>query len=244
VRINRQVWERSSHNYQLRHGARLRTNPAAWGSWRVPEAELRILGDVTGKDVLELGCGAAHWSIHLAGTGARAVGLDITYHQLEHAKSVSHTIPLVQGNAESLPFPDESFDIVFSDFGAMTFADPVRTVPEAARVLRDGGLLAFSTDSPLLYLCWPDGQEHVADRLSLDYFDLRRFGDELVEFTLPYGDWIRLFRRCGLTVEDLVEPRPAPGASSSFRSSVEFEWARRWPSEVIWKARRETPLSK
>ena len=77
----------------------------------------------------------------------------------------------------------------------MTFADPDRTVPEAARVLRRGGLLAFCTDNPLLYLCWPDGQKHVADRLQLDYFTLRRFGENLVELSLPYGAWIRLLRK-------------------------------------------------
>ena len=54
--------------------------------WQIPEAELQVLGDVSGKDVLELGCGAAQWSISLAGLGARPVGLDLTPRQLEHAR--------------------------------------------------------------------------------------------------------------------------------------------------------------
>ena len=119
----------------------------------------------------------------------------------------------------------------------MTFADPDRRVPKAARVLRRGGLLAFCTDNPLLYLCWPDGQGHVADRLQLDYFTLRRFGENLVGSSLPYGAWIRLLRRHGFIVEDLIEPRPPTGATSSYRSESELVWGAPMAGRIIWKAR-------
>ena len=58
----------------------------AWGVWQIPEAELHVLGDVDGRDILELGCGAAQWSIALAQAGARPVGLDLSDRQLEHAR--------------------------------------------------------------------------------------------------------------------------------------------------------------
>ena len=111
-----------------------------------------------------------------------------------------------------MPLPDASFDIVFCDHGAMTFADPYRTVPEAARLLRPGGLFAFSHGSAIADLVWPVGEEHMGDRLLVDYFDLRTIEDDgEVTFKLPYGDWIRLFRSNGFIVEDLIEPRPAGG---------------------------------
>ena len=242
ILTNRKVWERFCDAYRYRHEATLNENPAAWGSWRIPEAELHVFGDVAGKDMLELGCGGAHWSVYLASQGAHPVGLDITTGQLQHGRhrivASGCEVPIVQANAELIPLADASFDVVFSDFGAMTFADPERTVPEAARVLRSGGLLAFCTDSPILYIAWPDGQKHVSDTLQLEYFDLRRYGEQLVEFPLPYGEWIRLFRRHGLTIEDLIEPRPPADAVSSFRSELELAWARRWPSEVIWRVRK------
>jgi cyclopropane fatty-acyl-phospholipid synthase-like methyltransferase len=55
--------------------------------WQLPESELGVLGEVAGKDVLELGCGAAQWSILLARNGARPVGIDYSERQLEHARS-------------------------------------------------------------------------------------------------------------------------------------------------------------
>jgi SAM-dependent methyltransferase len=200
---------------------------------------------VAGKDVLEFGCGAAQWSILLARQGARPVGLDNSERQLEHARrlmaAAGARFPLVHASAEDVPLPDASFDIVFCDFGAMTFTDPYRSVPEAARLLRPGGLFAFSHVSPLMDLCWAVSEDHVGRELVNDYFTLRRFEgpDGSVTFQLPYGAWIRLFRTQRLLVEDLIELQAAEGATSTYRSQEEYEWARRWPSDVIWKLRKE-----
>jgi SAM-dependent methyltransferase len=139
-----------------------------------------------------------------------------------------------------VPLPDESFDVVFCDHGAFTFADPYRIVPEAARLLRARGLLAFSHTSAVALICQNPDEDYVVEpRLHLDYFGMHKFDDgEMVEYQLPYGEWIRLFRANGFVVEDLIEPRPEPGASSTYWSESERDWARRWPSESIWKARK------
>jgi SAM-dependent methyltransferase len=138
-----------------------------------------------------------------------------------------------------VPLPDASFDIVFCDHGAMSFADPYLTVPEAARLLRPGGLFAFNHLSPIQTICWPLDADRVGDRLALDYFGMHVIDDgEDVSFQLPYGEWIRLFRANGLTVEDLIEPRPAEDATSTYRDETDRAWARRWPAESIWRLRR------
>src|SRR5215469_13894586 len=85
-RRNRERWDRQSDSYQAEHGKEISARPDAWGAWRVPEADLRILPDVAGKDVLELGCGGGQWSMWLAGRGARVVGLDLAGRQLAHAR--------------------------------------------------------------------------------------------------------------------------------------------------------------
>jgi SAM-dependent methyltransferase len=210
--------------------------------WQIPEADLRVLGDVAGKDVLELGCGAAQWSISLAGLGARPVGLDLSSKQLEHAREgmaeAGVQFPLVEASAEDVPLEDESFDIVFCDHGAFNFADPARLMPECARLLRTGGLLAFSMVTPVFDIFWDNDRETVGDAALNNYFETRGFeDDEGVDFQLPYGEWIRLFRANGLIVDDLIELRPGPDAESSY-DLVKLEWARRLPAEHIWKARR------
>jgi SAM-dependent methyltransferase len=240
---NRGYWDRTSDEYQARNADFIGRPEPRWGMWRLPESELGILGDVTGKDVLELGCGAAQWATLLARQGARMVGLDNSERQLEHARELMTAagvdFPLVHSGAEQVPLPDASFDVVFCDHGAMTFADPYLTVPEVSRLLRPGGLFAFSHVTPLEWVCWDNETDTIGTRLVMDYFALHRFADdEPVEFNLPYGEWIRLFRANGLWVEALIEIRPPEGAESTYRSAEETEWARSWPMEEIWKCRK------
>ncbi len=241
---NRASWNAESDDYQARHGSQLAGfGGLAWGVAQIPEAEIHVLGDVAGLDILEFGCGAAAWSIGLARLGARPVGLDLSERQLEHARrgmaAAGVEFPLLHASAEAVPLPDESFDIVFCDHGAMTFADPYRSVPEAARLLRPGGLFAFNHGSTLSDICWPVGADRPGDRLVLDYFDLRTIvEDGETTFQLPYGAWIRLFRANGLVVEDLIEPRPPEGATSSYRDAEAIAWSRRWPAESIWRLRK------
>jgi SAM-dependent methyltransferase len=243
---NRAAWDGISDEYQERNAAFIgRKDEPRWGMWQLPDSELGILGDVAGKDVLELGCGAAQWSILLAQLGARVVGLDNSGRQLEHARELTAEagvdFPLVHASADDVPLPDASFDVVFCDHGAMTFADPYRTVPEASRLLRPGGLFAFSHSTPLALVCLDEEFETMAPRLVRPYFGMHRFddlADEPVEFNLPYGEWIRLFRENGLRIEALVEVRPPEGAESTYRTPEETEWARSWPMEEIWRCRK------
>ncbi len=240
---NQSYWDRTSDDYQSVHGEQLNKKELAWGVWAIPESHLNVLGDPTGKDILEFGCGGAQWSIFLAKRGARPVGLDISARQLEHARRLMGeagvSFPLVAGSGESVPLPDASFDVVFCDHGAMSFADPKRTVAEASRLLRPGGLFAFNIASPLLEVCWNDADDRLETSLQRDYFEMRGGEDEnTVVFQLPYGEWIRLFRRHGFTLEDLIELRPPPDATTSYTKYVTREWARRWPAENIWKLRK------
>jgi SAM-dependent methyltransferase len=240
---NRSFWNRSSDAYQRTHGEQLR-NPKAWGVWEIPEAALGILGDVRGKRVLELGCGGAQWSAFLARDGGRLVGLDISESQLRHAREflneMQAQVPLVHADAERLPFADASFDIVFCDHGAVSFTDPHHTVPEAARVLAPGGRLAFNMSSPIHGLCWDAAADRIVDRLQRPYFGTHRLEDENeVDFNLPYGDWIRLFRSCRLAVENLVELRPPQSAETTYEGYAPLEWARQWPAENVWVLRKE-----
>ncbi|HET7814546.1 MAG TPA: class I SAM-dependent methyltransferase [Candidatus Baltobacteraceae bacterium] len=243
VARNRAYWNAWSDDYQQLHGAQLEEHRLAWGTFSIPEDELRVLGDVRGKDVLEYGCGAAQWSIGLTLRGARCTGLDLSERQLEHARenmrAAGVDFPLICASAEDVPLPDGSFDIVFCDHGAMTFADPHKTVPQVSRLLRSGGIFAFSAGTPLHFICWDQSSDRFTGQLAQPYFGHHASDDgESVVFSLPYGEWIRLFRRNGLVVEDLIELRPPDGAETTYTNFVDPAWARQWPAEQIWKLRK------
>ena len=238
TRTNRSFWNAGADAYQEKHGERLARTAKAWGIWRIPEDRVRALGDVRGKRVLELGCGAAQWSRALAADGATCVGVDVSSIQLRHARD-ARNVALVEGSAEELPLADGAFDLVFCDHGALSFADPRRAVPQAARVLTNGGRLAFSIHSPLLWMCWNPKTERIDRRLHFEYFEMRSDDDETsVRFQLPYGEWVDLFHANGLEVERLVHLRPEEGATTTYDDHAPLSWARRWPAEDLWVVRK------
>lgn len=241
---NRRAWDKESAAYQSQHGRFLTEHALAWGIWRVPEATLRLLGDVDGQLILEYGCGGAQFSAALAALGARTVGLDLSIEQLRHAQR--HTaeqrrdVALVNASAHLTPFRDESFDVVFCDYGAMTFTDPYLTVPEVARILKPGGAFVFSATTPLYMMCLDLATENVTESLQRPYFGMRVIEDDsdFRDYQVPYGEWVTLFRRNRLSIEELIEPRPDEGVTTTYEGRPP-EWARRWPAEMIWKLRKE-----
>ena len=74
VAINREGWTRANADYTDRQaeGAWAQTE-ITWGQWSQPESEIRMLPDVTGLDVIELGCGTAYFGAWLKRAGARRV---------------------------------------------------------------------------------------------------------------------------------------------------------------------------
>jgi SAM-dependent methyltransferase len=242
VARNRAAWDRYSEAYQRTHASQLPTDSPTWGVWGLPEDELRLLGEVAGLDVLELGCGGAQWSIALSRRGARVTGLDASPAQLGHARSLVEAagvpVRLVEASGDATGLPDAAFDLVFADHGAPSFTDPHRLVPEVARLLRPGGRFVFNAATPWLHACVL-ADELPGQRLQRDYFGLGRIEvEEVVEWALPYGAWIRLFRRCGLEVLDLAELRPPEGARTTYLEYATPAWARRWPAEQVWTVRR------
>jgi len=220
-----------------------------WGVWGVPEREVGALDgiELEGADVVELGCGTAYWSAWFARRGASPVGIDVTEAQLDTARRLQREhgleFPLIKASAELVPLADEAFDLAFSEYGASIWCDPYQWIPEAARLLRPGGQLVFLGNGTIFMLCVPDEDDVPAGvTLLREYFGMHRFewpGDDppSVEFHLGYGDWIRLLRRSGLEVENLIEVRPPAGATTRFPYAT-LEWARRWPAEEIWVARK------
>jgi ubiquinone/menaquinone biosynthesis C-methylase UbiE len=242
------AWTQANAEYTDRQArAQWAREEITWGMFSVAEADVGVLGDVAGLDVVELGCGTAYFSAWLARRGARPVGVDPTRAQLETAvrcqEEFGLDFPLIEAPGEAVPLPDASFDLVISEYGASLWAEPTRWIPEAARLLRPGGRLIFLTNSVLVVLCSPSDDSMVTEHLVRSQFDLYRLewpDDDSVEFHPTHGEWIRLLRANGFVIEKLVEP-PAPAGATTheYYGWVSADWARKWPAEEIWAARKQ-----
>jgi SAM-dependent methyltransferase len=238
---NRELWTKANADYTDRKALSSWEREPSWGIWKIPDAELGVLGDVAGLDVVELGCGTAYVSAWLARGGARPIGVDVTPAQLETARRCMREtgleFPLVEADAGATGLPDSSADLVVSEYGASIWVDPYRWVPEAARLLRPSGRLVFMCSSTLAILCSPDEDDKVVETLQRPQKGMDRFEWDGVEFHLSHGERIDLLRANGFELERLIELYAPEGASDhEYYDFVSVEWAKRWPAEEIWIA--------
>jgi SAM-dependent methyltransferase len=108
---------------------------------------VRYAGVRAGEAVLDVACGTGNVALPAARAGARVTGLDLTPELLARARALAAAdgldVAFVEGDAEALPFPDASFDVVLSTFGVMFAPDAVQAGRELVRVLRPGGRMVL-----------------------------------------------------------------------------------------------------
>ena len=243
---NREQWTKSNADYTDRRAPEAwAQEEVTWGMCRAREEDVRLLPELVGKDVVELGCGTAYFGAWLKKRGAaRVVGVDVTPAQLDTARRMNEQfelgLELVEANAEETGLPDASFDLAVSEYGASIWCDPYKWIPEAARLLRQGGELVFLRNSTLAMLC-ATADEETTERLQRPQNGLHRIDwpdDSTTEFHLGHGDWIRLLRANGFELLDLVELFATENTPDHTYYSFSREWAERWPWEEIWRARK------
>ena len=216
-RAMRGWWDEQADDYYAEHGRFLGDADFVWGPENLREDAAGLLGDVGGRDVLEIGCGAAQCSRWLVQRGARPVAMDLSAGQLRQGQVLSARTgiapPLVQADAQRLPFADASFDLACSAYGAVPFvADSAAVMREVARVLRPGGRWVFSTTHPFRW-CFLDDPGPGGLVVEASYFDRRAYVEEdatgaaaYVEHHRTFGDRVREIVAAGLVLDDVVEP--------------------------------------
>jgi ubiquinone/menaquinone biosynthesis C-methylase UbiE len=213
VAQNRASWTKANAEYTDRAAREAWAREViGWGQWHQPEREIGMLPDFVGKDVIELGCGTAYFGAWLKRGGARrVVGVDVTPAQLDTARRLDEELglglELIEANAEDVPLPDESFDLVLSEYGASIWCDPKLWVAEAARLLRPRG-------------DWQEGDMSGSEfhaPLGEMFAILREHGFELLDYRELYA--------------------PEDAVSHEYYAEPSAEWARKWPAEEIWRLR-------
>jgi SAM-dependent methyltransferase len=217
VRANRHWWDEDADAYHAEHGEFLGVADFVWCPERLREEDAHLLGDVAGLDVLEVGCGSAMCSRWLVGRGARPVAFDLSAGMLRHARDgaarTGIDVPLVQADAQYLPFRTASFDLAFTAFGAVGFvAESARLMREVARVLRPGGRWVFATTHPIRW-AFPDDPGPRGLTATISYFDRTPYVEYAADGTPTYvehhhtlGDRIREIVAAGFRLVDLIEP--------------------------------------
>lgn len=245
----RESWNRLSARYQRAHT--IRTDAAHYGPCAPDENQLRLLGDVRGKRILELGCGGGQCSIAFARQGAECVAVDLSDAQIAYARELAAqeeaAVTFAQGDMADFleTLPEAGFDIAFSAYAFQYVEDLGRVFRGTRRALKPGGLFVFSLDHPLndITAC-EDGRILVSG----SYFARgRRFwnwempGSEertpLYSFHRTVGDFLHLLTDAGFLVERLLEPEPTAEEFDPWEDPAEMQRYAAIPATIIWKAR-------
>ncbi len=214
---SRSWWDADADGYQAEHGDFLGDVDFRWCPEGLREAEVRLLGPVHGRRVVEIGAGAAAASRWLAQAGAQVVALDLSAGMLRHARAgaarTGIAVPLLQADAAALPLRPDSFDIACTAFGAVPFvADSAAVMREVYRILRPGGRWVFAVTHPMRWIFLDDPGERGLLAVH-SYFDRTPYVEygadgraSYVEHHRTLGDRVRELAGAGFVLTDLVEP--------------------------------------
>lgn len=250
-RAGRTWWDRSASAYLAEHGEFLGPTDFVWCPEGLREEDVGLLGPVTGRRVLEVGCGAGQCTRWLIRHGARAVGLDTSTGMLAAGRGLDSRTgvpaPTLCADARSIPIADATVDIAFSAFGAIPFVpDAARVHAEVARVLRPGGLWVFAVTHPVRW-AFPDDPEGLTAIRS--YFDRTPYVETDPDGTIVYaeyhrtvGDHIADLVAADLEILGVVEPRWPAGLDRTWDGWGPVRGAY-LPGTMIVRARRPAPAS-
>jgi ubiquinone/menaquinone biosynthesis C-methylase UbiE len=203
-------WESASNYYQKECKIPVDIH---YGPGSPNERELKLLGNLKGKNILEIGCGGAQCGIAMAKKGAKVIGIDISEEQLKFAKELAGknkvNIKFYQKDIKNLsPIKSNSQDIVFSAFALHYIDDLLKCFKEVNRVLKKKGLFVFSFPHPFFRTIDPKSL-----KIKESYFKTGKFVEtfsdpskKFVAYNHTIADLFNLLTKSGFNVEKIVEP--------------------------------------
>jgi SAM-dependent methyltransferase len=239
---NTDAWDRVARRERSNEGPA--TDDVHYGSALAGERELRLLGDVRGKRVLDLGCGTGQAAIALARQGATVIAVDASADQIEVAREraarAEVRIEWHRSDLADLAFlRADSIDIAFSADAVAEIDDLSRLFRQVHRVLRHHAPFVFSHVHPLALATTADAPgpggvaapvESVVVRRSV--FDpspiaVERDGEEITLYPRTIADELTTLHRAGFRIDVLLEPAPLGDDRAVL------------PTSIIWRAAKE-----
>ena len=253
-------WNTIAQSYQRK--TKISLEDVHYGPISPGESELRLLGDVREKDVLEVGCGGGQNAIVLAKWGARSVGIDISKEQVRYARNLARKcqaeVHFLVNNMNELSIRSESFDIVLSSCAVGYSENPGHVFDEVFRALRMNGLFVFCVVHPLANRGRP--VKYGGRRMwgIGSYFDRRRRvwtwkiegkAAKFYGYNRTFQDYFNALVSPGFIVERILEPEPFPlnkmteaerGKIPYFEEGYRKDYGiwRRIPFTLLFKARK------
>lgn len=213
---------------------------------------LRLMGDVRGKRILDLGCGEGGYSRALAKAGAEIVAVDCSSKAIEYATAMAkeENLPVmhyVRNSNDLFDLASEQFDIVLCSMMLMDCEDLDGTLREVYRVLKPDGRLFAS----VLHPCFDGNHEHGIGRQGIgidrevvvkNYFAPKEWSAPLWKGSIPVvwrhrtlEEYVKAFLRAGLTIVDLNEPRATDEQAAV---SVGLAWLQKIPLYLYWELKK------
>lgn len=207
------------------------------------------LGDVSGKKILDLGCGEGGYSRELAKRGADVIAIDCSEASVDYATKQSQINGLniqhhIRNSNDLYGIENNVFDIVLCSMMLMDCEDLHGTIMEVARVLKNSGKLFVS----VLHPCFDGNHEHGIGRqgngIDREVVVKNYFHPAQWEAPLPQGktsviwrhrtleEYVKVFVKSGLTIMDLNEPRPT---AEQAKISVPIAWLQKIPLFLFWE---------
>jgi len=209
------------------------------------EAEFRLLGNLTGKRVLELGCGGGTNVVAMAAQGAHAIGLDFSPEQLAAARRLAEReevkVELHTGDLAELVFlRAESIDVAFSAYALGLVEDLNRVFRQVHRVLRQGSPFVFSLPHPCSHLIDDDDPEQPL-LIRRSYFDRAGVNYDFEGLPLSahhhtFSDLFTGLSRANFRVDTVLEPEPG---AEGHRSPHWRDAYHLVPRTLVIRARKE-----
>jgi 2-polyprenyl-3-methyl-5-hydroxy-6-metoxy-1,4-benzoquinol methylase len=212
---------------------------------------LKALGDIEGKDVLELGCGNGYWLRLLARAGAKTTGIDLAENQIAAAKSwddpVTPEIDYRVGDVSKALDLQGKFDVAFFEHVLLEIPDKnelYNAVQNAANTLKEGGLLVISDIHPFAPSSRPDNIR-IAD--DFNYFDSgasfeiqsKRIDGEIIYYKDVHwtlSDLAGAITSAGLKITEILEPRPTDEDIAKYPE--ELGYRAYTPGQILFKAEK------